>query len=476
MKKILIINICLLFITNSLFSQNTLSPYSAKGLGESEPFMNAYNRSLGGVTNGIRGKRSISYDNAASLGGIQNVILDFGFRGDYGKIYNETAKKTSFNGNFNYFLLGFPVLRKQELKKDSINQTKLYKTYRSIWTSAIGINPYTNFNSDYFRVKDTSYGTVVNTYSVKGGLSRAFWMNAVNITPNLSLGLTSSYIFGQKVSYKSYGLRDSLVSRIIFDDQSNQLRGFVFNLGFQYDRNKDTIVRYIKDSTGKIKEIRRTPIRFVIGGTLENESQLNSTLYRTILSSSLLDSRLPIDTILNKQDEKSKIPTPLTYSAGFSVTVKNKWLLAFDYRTSLLSQLNNSFYTEKFNNSQQYSFGFAYRPDVDVEYMVKSYGKQRKANLEYRMGYRYLNTGLSFIDNTGRLTNINEYGISFGIGIPKLKEYWDGKKVIMKSMINISAEYIKRGQGTKGLIAEDLYRLTIGFNLSDSWFNRRKFN
>lgn len=114
MKKILIINICLLFITNSLFSQNTLSPYSAKGLGESEPFMNAYNRSLGGVMNGIRGKRSISYDNAASLGGIQNVILDFGFRGDYGKIYNETAQKTSFNGNFNYFLLGFPVLRKQE--------------------------------------------------------------------------------------------------------------------------------------------------------------------------------------------------------------------------------------------------------------------------------------------------------------------------------------------------------------------------
>jgi hypothetical protein len=108
--------------------------------------------------------------------------------------------------------------------------------------------------------------------------------------------------------------------------------------------------------------------------------------------------------------------------------------------------------------------------------MVKSFGKQRKANLEYRMGYRFMNTGLNFIDNTGRLTNINEYGISFGIGIPKLKEYWDGKKVIMKSMINVSAEYIKRGQGTNGLIAEDLYRLTIGFNLSDNWFNRRKFN
>jgi hypothetical protein len=46
----------------------------------------------------------------------------------------------------------------------------------------------------------------------------------------------------------------------------------------------------------------------------------------------------------------------------------------------------------------------------------------------------------------------------------------------MKSMINESAEYIKRGQGTNGLIAEDLYWLTIGFNLSDNWFNRRKFN
>jgi hypothetical protein len=69
--------------------------------------------------------------------------------------------------------------------------------------------------------------------------------------------------------------------------------------------------------------------------------------------------------------------------------------------------------------------------------------KQRKANLEYRMGYRYLNTGLSFIDNNGRLTNINEYGISFGIGIPKLKEYWDGKKVIMKSMIILNSSLQK---------------------------------
>lgn len=476
MKKILFINLCIFLFTDSLFSQNTLSPYSAKGIGEYEPFMNAYNRSLGGVMNGLRGKRSVSYDNAASLGAIQNVILDFGFRGDYSKIYNESAQKTSFNGNFNYFLLGFPVLRKQELKKDSINQTKLYKTYKSIWTTAFGINPYTNFNSDYFRVKDTSYGTVVNTYSVKGGLSRLFWMNAINITPNLSLGLNSSYIFGQKISYKSYGIRDSLVSRIVFDDQTNQLRGFVFNLGFQYERNKDTIIKYKRDTAGKIIEIKRTPIKFVLGGTLENSSQLNSTLYRTILSSSLLDSRLPIDTILNQQNERSKIPTALTYSGGLSITVKNKWLVAFDYRTSLLSQLNNPFYTEKFNNSEQYSFGLAYRPDVDVEYMEKAFGKKRRSNLEYRFGYRFLNTGLNFIDNKGRLTNINEYGISFGIGIPKLKEYWDGKKVIMKSMINISAEYVKRGQSTNGLIAEDLYRLTIGFNLSDSWFNRRKFN
>jgi hypothetical protein len=474
-NNIILAILCFPFWNNILLAQNnTSSPYSARGFGESEQFNGVYNRSLGGVINGIRSKRTVSLSNPASLGAINQVSFDFAFRGDYSTVENASAKNQSFNGNFNYFNLAFPVYRKQEITKDSISKTKLYKNYYTVWSSGIGITPFSNINTSYFRTKDTTYGRISNVYALTGGLNRLYWMNAVNLSKSISIGLNSSYIFGQRRVQNTYFIDDSLQSRATFDDQSYRFSGFMFNLGIQVERNKDTIIKHKRDSIGKIFSTKKLPVKFVWGASINNEANINYSLSRLTLSKSLISSVYKDDTIINQETNRRKTYIPLSYSAGMSITLNNKWMFAFDYQTSLLSKMDKQLFNDSFTNSSQINIGFAYRPEVDVEYLEKSFGKKRRMNLEYRFGFRYLNSGLNFRDNLGNILPMKEYGISFGIGIPKLKEYWDGKKVILKSMVNLSGEYVMRGTKNNGLISENMVRLTIGFTISDIWFTRKK--
>jgi hypothetical protein len=480
---LLFVSLC---VQDASFAQNnTSSPYSSRGYGEIEPFVNVFSRGMGGVSNGIRTNRTISLSNPASLGALNQVSLDFAFRGDYGEVYNQSAKKTSYNGNFNYFSLGFPVYRKPEVKTDTskrAEQNKLYKEYHTIWSSAIGLTPYSNVNASYFKTLDTSYGTVANYYLKTGGLNKVFFMNAVNLTRHFSIGLNTSFIFGQVRSNEAFFIQDSGITRATYNDRNAQISGFHFDLGIQGDRNKDTIVWYDSATVNNKRVLRKRtfPVRFVYGATFSNRNSLNYNIYRLSMNKSNYYTSAPIDTVVNENNVRGKTFMPMSFSAGFSVTFNNKWMIAADYRSDRWADVGNSqLLSDSFSNSSQINIGFAYRPDLNVDQMDvrRISGKRRiRPNLEYRLGARLLNTGYLFKDNVGVISPLKEYGISFGIGIPKLRDDYNGKKVLVKSMFNITGEYIHRGTTNNGMIAENLYRLTIGFTLSDIWFKQRKFN
>ncbi len=462
---------------------NTSSPYSIRGYGEMENSSNAFCRALGGASNGIRSEHVFSFSNPASLGATKLVILDFGFRLDYSHIYSDSASKTGYNGNFNYFSLSFPVYRKPIIKKDTSasarsKTTKLYTEYRSVWNAAFGFMPYSSINSTYSKLKDTTYGLIGNYYSRTGGLTRLFFMNSVNIKPNISLGLNTSFIFGQTRAYDGYYLFDTGVSRATIHENNISMRGFKFDFGIQAERNKDTI--YKRDSIvvngQKILRVSKRPVRFVFGATLDNSAQLNYSIFRQILNKSNYYITAPIDTVILQENKKGKTALPLGYSAGFSVTYNNTWMFTADYRAEQWGSLKSSLYSDSFSNSSQFSFGLAYRPDYNVTNFKKTSGNKRYLPyIEYRFGFRTRNTGYNFLDNAGNINPLKEYGLSFGIGIPKLRTEWDTKYFQVKSMFNITAEYVKRGNIQNGMISENLYRITLGLTLPDVWFRKRKF-
>ncbi len=473
----------IVFVISSLAmaQNNTGSPYSTRGFGEPEPFINAFSRAMGGTINGIRTQRTLSLSNPASLGAIRQVSLDFGFRVDYSQIYNATATRTAYNGNFNYFGLAFPVYKKLIVRDTSTvkNENKLYREYKTLWSLAFGLTPFSNINVSYFKIIDTSYGQMGNYYSKRGGLSRFYLMNAVNIKPNLSIGLNTSLLFGQIRSTESFYIFDTGVTRSTFHERNTQLSGFRFDLGIQGERMRDTITRRdsVIEGGKKVYKTFNYPVRFVYGASVGTGSNIKFNEFRQVLNRSNYYSNAARDTILSENNIRGNTGIPMSLSAGFSVTFNKLWMIAADYKTDLWSEFDRKLFNDSFTNSSQFSIGFAFRPDVDVDFSesLKAKGK-RRARLEYRAGFRMLNTGYLFKDNSGNISPLKEYGISFGIGIPKTRTDIDGRsKIILKSLFNITGEYIHRGSTANGLIAENVFRLTIGFTLTDSWFKQRKF-
>ncbi|MES2616514.1 MAG: hypothetical protein V4613_01465 [Bacteroidota bacterium] len=483
-KKSVLLLLVFSFAIFSYAQNNTHSPYSARGFGELEPFNTAYNKSLGGVSNGIRSSRFISLSNPASLGGLSLVTFDFGFKGESGVSSTTNAKQSYFNGNFNYIVLGFPIWQKEILKDTGVKKgsssgkNNLIKVYKTLWCSSIGLTPYSNLGSSYYKLTDTTYGQIANFYSKTGGLSRLFVMNAVNVTKNVSLGLNASYVFGQLRNNQAFFVQDSGVSRALYDESIHHLKGFSFDFGFQ-SNHRDTLVvekTEINDKNEIIRKIKRIPLRFVFGATLTNQSQLNYTLSRLAVNKNNYYTFGTIDTLVNENNVRGKTYLPQAFSAGFSFTYNNLWLVAFDYSGAMWGSVKQTLFTDKFSNRSQMSIGIAYRPDLDPIINKSITGKKfGKPNLEYRFGFRTLNTGYNFKDNTGVISPLKEYGISFGIGIPKTRQMLYPRQYI-KSMVNLTAEYIHRGTTKNGMVEEHLLSLTIGITLGDVWFTKRKFN
>ena len=499
-NKLLVALFITLFTQCIVAQNNTRSPYSVRAFGELEPFESAFNKALGGNSNGIRSSRFISFANPASVSALGQVSVDFGFHVTSGKYFSSSAANTYYNGNFSYFTLGFPLYRKEIAQKDTSTRTgfsnkkSIIKSYRTIWAAAMGITPFSNIGASYFKNLDTTYGSISNYYNYSGGLNRFFVMNGVNVNKNLSLGLNTSLIFGQIKNQKIYLLNDTFVGRATSDLSLYQFTGFKFDFGFQWV-GRDTFI--VKDSIKKVldstilnnkkvaryinvERIKKLPLRITYGANVNNNAALNYNLTRTALNISNYFTNAAVDTLINQNNVKGKTYLPSGFSAGFSLHYNNKWMVAFDYKSDLLANIKKPLFNDVFTNSAQFSIGFAYKPDLEPELFktrqVVNKNKRFKTNLEYRFGFRSLNSGYNFKDNQGVISPLKEYGISFGIGIPKLIRSYNPQVPYLKNMINITGEYIHRGTTKNGMIEENLYKVTLGFTLNDNWFVKRKFN
>ncbi len=81
--------------------------------------------------------------------------------------------------------------------------------------------------------------------------------------------------------------------------------------------------------------------------------------------------------------------------------------------------------------------------------------------MNYRFGFHY-DAGILKINDT----RINEYGMSFGIGLPVSQSY---------SSVNLGIEIGKRGTTNNNLISENYFKFTLGISLFERWFIQRKY-
>jgi hypothetical protein len=144
---------------------------------------------------------------------------------------------------------------------------------------------------------------------------------------------------------------------------------------------------------------------------------------------------------------------PLDIGAGISYLYGSKWVATIDVKQCNWKDAKIDFNEKKLTTNTSFRGGLEYSPKEDKQTF--------RQTTKYRIGYRYESGYLKLYDN-----QIHEQAISFGVGIPILKN---------KSFANFSVELGTRGTTAAHLVKEDFVRLNCSFNLWDRWFTKSKF-
>jgi len=287
-------------------------------------------------------------------------------------------------------------------------------------------------------------------YSGNGGLNKAFLGFAYQLSNNFAIGFDAKYNFGN--------IQNSALE-YLYDDESlpldyqareqnrSDLSGVNFNFGITYkgmfNENLElhTSVAYSPDYILSSRN-SRTFASVIINPNTQLDSPVNEI--NVDLESLGLD--------------KTDLSMPSITIVGLGISEPKKWFLGAEYTMVNSSVFSNdliSIENSEFEDSSKISLGGFYIPDY------ASFSKFWN-RVVYRAGFYSEKTGL-VINNE----SINEFGISFGLGIPAGGLF---------SNVNTTVEFGKRGTTNENLVEENFINFQLSLSLNDRWFIKRKYN
>jgi hypothetical protein len=306
---------------------------------------------------------------------------------------------------------------------------------------SFGIIPYSNVG---YSIVDKQYlediGNTNFYYEGSGGLNEVFFSFSVRLHKNLSVGMKSSYLFGKENMSRYIIFPDSTYMMNMRIDNYVQVGDMYFEIGAQYEKklkkNLTMGIGVVYSPAQNIKTTDSYLVRNFFGGVNTVE------LYR--------------DTIASNVKMRGDLTFPQKYGVGFMLKKSNRWMVAADYEWQDWSHFKVYGVNDSLQNSMQISLGGEYLPNTNSS--TRSYFER----VTYRMGIRIGQTYLMMRD-----TKINEFGISFGFGLPLPRSY---------STINLGFEIGRRGTTAHNLIQENFVKFTLGIALKETWFVKRKYN
>jgi hypothetical protein len=436
-----LITVCLILccVLQTAISQNlTLSPYSYYGPGELQFMGNASNLAKGRVSQGIRRSYEINSLNPASYGAIKNTIIEAGFAQNNGTIKNAVSSTDLTTVGFSYVNFGIPISEKRG------------------WGLSFGLMPFSSIGYKVVSVdsipQDTFNMAKTNTFFGKGGLTKFYIGMGYKIykdsVRSLSVGVNLGYIFGNLNSTTQVLFPINYLKFNVEEATNRYTGGLIFDYGLQFEQ-----------LLSKKSNPKKTTL--VAGLTMNARTELNSTRQYVLRSLAIGgSSRSGRDTALSTDNESGTMTLPMGLKGGLSINYDDKILLAADveysewnaYKTTWPSSGTSG---DALRNSMAFAFGGSYIQDVnDYNNFLK--------RVEYRAGFRYEQSNI-IINNNG----VDVMGISAGLGLPMGKS---------RSKVNLSFEYLKRGNTSNNLIQEDYYRFILGITFADRWFVRYRYD
>lgn len=403
----------LFFIVHSFsaFSQSvSTSPYSIYGLGSLYESDFGSIPSIGSSGIALPSTEFINNKNPASLGfiGKYSFFFDTGLKGIQTTYNSQTASEKRNNFQFSHIAIAFPLNSKSGVSaslKPYSSATYLIKNYEI---------PISNSNESYY-LDATSTGGI-NSFDLSYGYK---------IQKRVTLGLTSSFYFGNINDNKDFTIANSITNI----NKKSFYQGVRFTLGNQ-----------IKiDSTFNLGITVKTPTKISASKTqsVTTVNQADTEYLETAEDSDVTDYYLPLE-----------------FGVGFSKSFKKKFNLTVDYEKSLWNNTNQTNVYGEFKNQDKYAVGLSY---VKKERSI--YFSDR---IHYFTGLNY-DTGFLSINNK----SINNLAFSLGVGIPIDNT---------KSLLNITYSYGQKGSIGTDFIKENYHKIGINLSLEGIWFVKRKFD
>jgi len=414
--------ILLLCIIQASGQNRISSPYSRFGIGDLMPNSSVYNMAMGGISYGVSSPFFVNTANPATYTSFDTLsfVFDIGAHTRQSKLITQDLSQTANFTSLGYLLFGFPVTR--------------------WWRSSLGLLPYSGTGYQMIdKQVDDVLGSYSREYEGSGGINKFYWGNSISITRNLSAGFNLTYLFGTIEKSSATTFPDSAFRMNYKISTSTKIHDLMLNYGLYYKYNFSNGIQL---GAG------------LVAGTNSKISATENRLgYRYFITSTGVDN--VIDTVLNEPSVKGDILLPANIGFGFSLAKTDKWLVGADYQLQLWEKYRYFDQPDSLKNSMRFSVGGQYTPSVST---VSNYFQR----ITYRAGFRYSNSFLEL-----RNQRIDEFGISFGLGLPLPRT---------RSTINLAAEIGTRGTTTENLIKENFVRFTLGLSIFERWFIIRKYD
>jgi hypothetical protein len=425
---------CLLLAALPLFCfAQENSPYSRYGTGNLVPSENIANRAMGGISAGVSDATTVNTVNPASIGNLIYTTLDIGleYDGRNLKSKNPIGTYKSNNGIISYLQVGFPLLS---------GNKKAFKN-GTTWAVNFGLKPISKINYKIQNASSNSIDSIQTLYEGSGGVNEAFIGTALKLK-NFSIGFNTGYLFGEKSYNTRLMFNNDTVSYYKANYETKTLYGGIFlNAGVQY----------------AIK-IKGGVLRLGAYGNLKNQYNATRDDLRETYAEDANGASSRIDSVYENNDQKGKVQLPDTFGVGFYLE-KEHVLFGIDFETTQWDQYRFFGQKDLVKNSWVAKAG--------VQYFPATTGTTGYFNfVKYRAGVSFGKDYIA-VDN-----NLPLYTISLGGAFPlKLKHnFYD----LQYSVMNLAFEYGNRGNKNNN-ITESIYRISVGFSLSDVWFRRQKY-
>ncbi|MBA3899449.1 MAG: hypothetical protein H0X62_04435 [Bacteroidetes bacterium] len=423
--------IAFLAISLPSIGQITDSPYSSHGFGLPQQGTFGLNRSIGNTGVGIRSPQFINTLNPASYSSFDLTVFEAGIISQYNEFSVDTSSFSSTSASFAYLGFGVPIL--------------------PWWGLSFGLQPFTSVGYNYVGTQtEPGLGTFSTSYRGTGGVNKVYVGNGFKYK-RLSAGFSANYLFGSINRDRRVAFDPNIIPFNTIAIDTFFVSDFSFDLGAQYVQPLDTIGRN----------------KLTFGATYGLSSNLNTSRQQFIASFSSLDvGDLVRDTIAFESSTGSFV-LPENFGAGISFTRGERWLIAADWKHSRWADHSAFGRNDSLANSTEFSFGFQFSPEEDPARAAQVYHRI----VQYRAGFRFNQSHIMV-----RNTQIQEYGITIGVGLPLRRTRAPQMGITRPSVINIGIEAGQRGALAEGLLRERYIRLNLGLTINDRWFIKRRYD